>query len=122
MPDILVARSDEIPERGRHVVSVGGQELGLFRLDGAIYAWRNVCPHQGGPVCQGRIFNRVIDDMDENRQVHGRKYDEDTPHIICPWHGAEFDIRTGRHAGTDALRLTPVETEIRDGGIYVRLD
>lgn len=106
----------------KRLVAIGGVEIGVFQLGDAFYAWRNVCPHQGGPVCQGRIFKRVIENIDADRKVHGRRYDEDVRHIVCPWHGGEFDIRTGRHAGTDTLRLVPVETVVSGGEVFLRVD
>ena len=119
--DHLIGPVEDFADGERRVVRVGEVEVGIFRLDGAFHAWRNECPHQGGPVCQGRLFHRVVDNIDEHKKVHGRKYDEDHLNIVCPWHGAEFDIRTGHHTGTDALRLTPVETQVRGGEVWVRV-
>jgi nitrite reductase (NADH) small subunit len=104
------------------LVIVGGVEIGVFHLGGAFYAWRNVCPHRGGPVCQGRIFKRVIAEIDAECKVHGRRYDETVRHIVCPWHGAEFNIRTGYHAGTNTLALDPIQTIVRDGELFLRVD
>lgn len=101
---------------------VSGIEIGVFQLGGAFYAWRNVCPHQGGPVCQGRIFKRVVENVDADGKVHGRRYDENVRHIVCPWHGGEFDIRTGYHAGTSTLALDPIETVVRHGEVFVCVD
>jgi nitrite reductase/ring-hydroxylating ferredoxin subunit len=42
-------------------------------------------------------------------------------HIICPWHGHEFSIKTGRHPGNPRLRLRKVDLSIRNGEIYVSL-
>ena len=40
-------------------------------------------------------------------------------HIVCPWHGYEFDLATGCHPGDPAMRLTPVPVAVRNGHIYV---
>ena len=40
-------------------------------------------------------------------------------HIVCPWHGYEFDLATGCHPGDASVRLTPVPVAVRDGQIYV---
>ena len=40
-------------------------------------------------------------------------------HIVCPWHGYEFDLATGCHPGDPSMRLTPVSVAIRDGQIFV---
>lgn len=107
---------------GKRVVVVDGMEVGVFYVGGVFYAWRNVCPHQGGPVCQGRIFKKVIEVVDSERKVYGRSYDESVLHIVCPWHGGEFDIRTGYHAGTNKLALNPIQTIVRNGEVFLRVD
>jgi nitrite reductase (NADH) small subunit len=106
----------------KRLIAIGGIEIGVFQLGGTFYAWRNRCPHQGGPVCQGRIFKRVIENVDADGRVNGRAYDEYTRHIVCPWHGGEFDIRTGYHAGTNSLALVPIQTIVRDGEVFLRVD
>jgi nitrite reductase/ring-hydroxylating ferredoxin subunit len=45
-----------VPERGRLVVDCGGTSIGIFRLDGVLHAYENLCPHAGGPVCQGLMI------------------------------------------------------------------
>jgi len=42
-------------------------------------------------------------------------------HVVCPWHGYEFDIETGRHPGDPAVRLKPVKVDVRDGQIFIKL-
>ncbi|BCH20110.1 hypothetical protein MesoLjLa_69610 (plasmid) [Mesorhizobium sp. L-2-11] len=73
-------------------------------------------------MCQGRIFKRVIENIDADRKLHGLLYDETVRHIVCPWHGAEFDIRTGRHAGTKKLALDPIEAVVHNGEIVLHVD
>jgi len=107
--------------RSRKVFEIAGEEVGVFRLDDGFYAWRNRCPHQGGPVCQGRLYNRVREALDAGRRSLGRRYDEERVHIVCPWHGLEFDIRTGRHPGNDGMALQPATVQIVDGEVYVSL-
>jgi nitrite reductase/ring-hydroxylating ferredoxin subunit len=48
-------------------------------------------------------------------------YDRSEMHIVCPWHGAEYIISTGRHPSAPDMSLTPVEVSEREGSIYVRL-
>ena len=42
-------------------MSCDGVEVGVFKVDGQFVAWHNVCPHREGPVCQGRIYQRVVE-------------------------------------------------------------
>ena len=119
-----VARVTDVASFGegtKKVVRVGEVEVGVFRIDGNFYAWRNICPHQGGPVCQGRLFKRVVEVMDDDRRFVRRDYDADGIHIVCPWHGSEFDVRTGRHAGTPKLALTPVDVFVEADEVYIRV-
>ena len=118
----LIATVSEFSDGDKRLVAIDGVEIGVFRLGDAFFAWRNVCPHQGGPVCQGRIFKRVIEKVDAEGKVHDRSYDEHARHIVCPWHGGEFDIRTGHHAGTNQLALHPVEATVREGRVYLRVE
>jgi len=50
-----VAKAGEIAPGGRKIVSAGAVEIGLFNVGGEVRAYRNACPHQGGPVCLGRV-------------------------------------------------------------------
>ena len=121
MKEIFVARDSDIADGGRKVIAAGGVEVGVFRVNGALYAWRNECPHQGGPVCQGRLMQRVEERLDGERRSLGMHYVDGTLNIVCPWHGYEFDVRTGQHAGLAALRLSGCPVTLRDGEIYVVL-
>jgi nitrite reductase (NADH) small subunit len=122
MREIFVAHEDEIAEGGRKVIDAGGIEIGVFRFGGALHAWRNHCPHQGGPVCQGRLFKASEERLDQDKRSLGIHYKDGSLYIVCPWHGFEFDVRTGRHAGIDGIRLARHEVVLRDGDIHVLID
>jgi len=119
--EVFVANVDDIADGERRIVEDGGTEIGVFRLGDRYFAWESICPHQGGPVCQGRIMNRVEEVIGEDRRSHGYRFVEEDVHIICPWHGFEFNIRTGRHPGDPETRLRGYEVALRDGSIYVRV-
>lgn len=109
----------EYVEGDRRLVECGDKQVGVFFVGGEFFAWHNRCGHLGGPVCQGRIMNRVLEPMAEDRSVRAMEYDEAEPHIVCPWHGYEFSIRTGRHPANARIGLRKAEIVIRDGGVYV---
>jgi nitrite reductase/ring-hydroxylating ferredoxin subunit len=111
--------SEEVGERGRLVIEAGGRTIGIYRLDASLYAYENTCPHQGGPVCQGLMVPRVLELLDASGASVGNAFDESELHIVCPWHGYEFSIRSGRHAAIGDIRLKPVHVEERGGRIYV---
>ena len=119
--EVFVADEAEFSEGDRRIVTVVHDEVGVFRIAGEFYAWRNECPHQGGPICQGRLMRAVEERLDENRRSLGIHYVEDRFNIVCPWHGFEFDARTGRHAGIPQVRLTAYPVTVREGRVYVRV-
>jgi nitrite reductase/ring-hydroxylating ferredoxin subunit len=118
-----IGASDEIAERGRLVVSVdaptGSVTLGVFRFGGRLYAYENVCAHQGGPACQGRIVSRVRERLDDGKASRGLEFDPDTMHMVCPWHGFEYDVTTGAHPGRADFALRPFPVEENGGRIRV---
>lgn len=122
MPTIRVCRTDELEDGGKVVIEEGDLQVGVFRLGEDFFAWKNVCPHQGGPVCQGRVFKRVVEKLAADKKSLGRDFDEEASHIVCPWHGLEFDIRTGEFAGASAVKIMNLEgfpTQVQDGEVYV---
>ena len=121
MPEYRVGNLAEFAEGDRRVVKCGEAEIGVFRVDSQFYAWYNVCAHQGGPVCQGRIMRKVVEPADAERRVRSLEYDATERQIVCPWHGYEFSLKTGRHPGHPHLRLKKATVKLRDGEIYVVL-
>ncbi|MGA3294985.1 MAG: Rieske (2Fe-2S) protein [Candidatus Acidiferrales bacterium] len=118
---VHVGASERVPEGGRLVVDVGEKTIGIFRVEGKLYAWENTCAHQGGPVCQGKIIPGVTEIIDEGGESHGFAFDESSLRIVCPWHGFEYDIKTGAHPGRRAAQLIRVAVEEAGDGIYVTI-
>ncbi len=122
MPEIFVARASELPDGERRIVAHDGLEIGVFRWQGAYYAYRNHCLHQGGPACEGVIMHKVEDVLAPDRTWHGQKFSGEEAHFVCPWHGYEYDIRTGECAADRRLKLQSYEVIRRGEEIYVRAD
>ena len=57
--------------------------------------------------------------MDENGETRMLQHDPKRKNIVCPWHGWEFDLRTGRHPGGERFALRRAKLEITDGHVYV---
>ena len=115
----LVARQDEFSEGGRKVISCDGTEVGVFMIDGKLVAWHNECPHRNGPVCQGRIYKRVLEPVDAEGKTRALAFDDAVTNIVCTWHGYEYDLRTGINQGLGKLRLRSAKIEEKDGNVYV---
>lgn len=82
----------ELPPGSRRIVETADRiSIGVFNVDGQFYALRNICPHRRAPLCKGQITGRVTSDGPGDWQMHGPQ-----DILRCPWHGWEFDIRTGR--------------------------
>ncbi len=91
MTKYIVATIDEIAPGGRKIVEVAGRSIGLFNIGGQFFALRNSCPHQGGPLCNGRLTGFIT------ATVPGEySYTRSGEMLRCPWHGWEFDIKTGQ--------------------------
>ncbi|MEN0076433.1 MAG: Rieske (2Fe-2S) protein, partial [Paracraurococcus sp.] len=87
----VVAAVSELPPGSRRLTVVRGRPIAVFNLDGEFFALVNRCPHQGAGLCEGEVTGLVTADGP------GRYRLERPGEIIrCPWHGWEFDIRTGQ--------------------------
>jgi nitrite reductase/ring-hydroxylating ferredoxin subunit len=91
MTQYIVATVEEIPPGARKIVEVAGRSIGVFNLDGEFFALRNRCPHQGGPLCSGTLSGLITA---SGPGVYD--YSRAGEIVRCPWHGWEFDIRTGQ--------------------------
>ena len=118
MPELFVARAVEIREGERRIVNAGCSSIGVIRAQGRLHAYLNHCPHQGGPVCEGLLIHRVEEDIAPDKTYRGMRY-VDEVHLVCPWHGWEFDIVTGRCAGDGGQALRHVPVIERDEAIYI---
>lgn len=121
MPErVVVAHSDDIAEGSRAVIDIDGEEIGVFRVAGALVAYGNYCAHAGGPVCQGMVIHRVEERLDAAKNSLGDHFADDL-HVVCPWHGYEYDLRTGEHPADPTIRLRGYRVYERDGDVVVEL-
>lgn len=106
----VVARVDEVPEGERLIVEVAGREIGIFNVDGELFALRNRCPHLGGPLCEGPVLGLVY-----SSEPGDVRFDASKKLITCPWHGWEFDVKTGQSYFNPRLRARRFQVESRQG-------
>ncbi len=101
MAELDVCPLDELPPGGMKVVRRGEISVGVYNLGGELFAIEDRCSHDDGPLAEG-------------------EHEADRGVVICPRHGAEFDIRTGRALTLPAY--TPVDTfpvRVEDGIVKV---
>jgi nitrite reductase/ring-hydroxylating ferredoxin subunit len=119
MAELFVCRVDEIADGDVRIVEHDSFEIGIIRRGERYFAYRNLCPHQGGPSCEGLRLPKVEDVIDERGLFVGQRFNEDDIHIVCPWHGYEYHLETGEHVCNTRLKLHKHGVVARDGGIYV---
>lgn len=91
MPKYIVATVEEIPVGQRKLVEVAGRSIGVFNVNGEFFALRNSCPHQGGNLCEGRLSGFLTASA-PGQYTYTRRGEM----LRCPWHGWEFDVKTGQ--------------------------
>jgi nitrite reductase (NADH) small subunit len=95
----VVARLSRLAGDAGTVVDVRGESVALFRAADAVVAYRNVCPHRGGPVGEGLVAGGIV---------------------TCPWHGNRFEIASGRCVSDPALgSLRPVQARVDGDDVLV---
>ena len=119
MPEIFVAKQSQLPEGDRRIVQTARGDIGVFHYGGAYYAYANTCVHSGGPACEGVMIPRVVDIIAEDRTYQGQTFDENEMHFVCPWHGYEYDLKTGVCVGDRRLKLKSYEVVQRGDDIFV---
>lgn len=119
MREVTIGAASEFSDPGRKIVGFGNFEVGVFKLDGEFYAYLSLCPHMGGPVCQGKMIAKVEEVIAEDKTSKGMAFSKTKMHIVCPWHGFEFDIRTGTHPGNARARLRKIAVTVTDGDVVI---
>ena len=107
----VVAAVGDIPPGTRRLAQVNGRAIVVFNLGGEFFALHNRCPHRGGSLCQGRQTGLVESDGPGNY-----RYSRPGEIIRCPWHGWEFDIRTGQSwCDPTRVRARPYTVSVQPG-------
>jgi nitrite reductase/ring-hydroxylating ferredoxin subunit len=118
MPECLVAKASEMQDGDRRIVVAGNTEIGVFYKDGDYFAYSNHCLHSGGPACEGIMINRVVDVIAPDRTYQGQTFSDEV-HFVCPWHGYEYELKTGECVGDRRLRLKKYDVVRRGDDVFV---
>ena len=111
----VVATVAEIPPGTKKLVTVNGRPIAIFNLNGDFHGLFNLCPHQGGSLSDGLITGLL-----ESESPGTFRYTRKGEIIRCPWHGWEFDIRTGKsHCSPTRIRTRAYKVETEPGAALV---
>jgi nitrite reductase (NADH) small subunit len=82
------------------VVEVEGADAryAVYNVDGDIRCMDGTCPHAGGPLGQGNLVGTQL---------------------VCPWHGWEFDCRTGANDFDPDLKQQTFPVVVNDGEVFI---
>ena len=97
---VPVARVEDVPPGTVKSVRAGEEEIALANCNGGFYAVQQACIHLQGPLGEGRLDGCVL---------------------TCPWHGWQYDVRTGQNEFDLAIQLRTYDVQVEDGEVRVRL-
>lgn len=92
---------DECPVGEAREFVVEERIVALFHTADGFHALDGMCPHQGGPLGQGRLTGDII---------------------TCPWHGWQFHVCTGQHQTSASLTHPGFPVKVEADGVFVDLD
>ena len=92
---VKIAAARDVPPGQAAVFTVERQRIALFNVEGTYYAIGDTCTHRFGPLSEGAV---------QGTQV------------TCPWHGADFDLKTGTALGPPAQQGVPSYRVVIEGG------
>lgn len=99
---IPVAKTTEVPPTGRLVVEVQERMVVVVRIQGEYYCLDDMCTHDGGTLGDGELDDHCL---------------------VCPRHGAKFDVRTGEPRSMPATEPTAThDIQVRGDTIWIRLN
>jgi 3-phenylpropionate/trans-cinnamate dioxygenase ferredoxin component len=99
---IRVAKESDLPLNKLLSVEVGEFNVCLANADGQIYAFRDNCTHRDFPLSAGEIDDGTVE---------------------CTWHGARFDMATGRATRLPAIKpVQTFEVRVENGDIMIAID
>lgn len=100
MPLVNVKPLAELPAGSVIEVESGSTTYALCNVDGKFYCVEGTCPHAGGPLGQGTLNGN---------------------YLVCPWHGFEFDCRTGLNEDDEDMRIAIFPVKVENGMVAVEL-
>jgi nitrite reductase (NADH) small subunit len=110
-----VGTVEELRDERCRVVEVEGRRIGVLSVGDDFVGVHDRCPHRGAEMCQGTVSGTFV-----ASSPHDFVYGRDGEVIRCPWHGWEFDLRTGRSLlEPDRVGLKVYEVTVEHGTVVL---
>ena len=118
---VVVGKVSEIPPGARKLIVPfrGRAGIGVFNVRGTLYALRNICPHNLGPLCTGHVSGRFVADRPPSSPGANLSMDRDGEILRCPWHNWAFDITDGSCLGDPLLRVKTYPVSVDGDDVVV---
>jgi nitrite reductase (NADH) small subunit len=110
----IVSRADAISPGGHHIFRVAGRSIGVFNVNGEYYALHNLCPHNQAPVCLGDVSGTLLP-SEPGEYIAGMNGEI----LRCPWHGWEFNVKTGCSLFDPAVKITRYPVTVENGDLVI---
>ncbi len=111
----VVAAVTDLPPGERKRIEAEGRTITVFNVRGEYFALNDRCPHEGGPLCSGKISALTV-----STEPGDYEWTREDEFIRCPWHGWEFDLRTGRSVcDPRTMRVRLYDVHVEAGGELV---
>jgi nitrite reductase/ring-hydroxylating ferredoxin subunit len=114
--EYVVCAFDDLKSGEMKIAPVGKFGVGVYNIEGALYALTNYCPHEGAPLCLGRVqgTNEAGSSAVERvRQVRAGEV------LRCPWHGWEFDLKTGKSLADAKRGIRTYAAFLKEGNVVI---
>jgi nitrite reductase/ring-hydroxylating ferredoxin subunit len=97
---VSVGRMEDFPERKLTKVQVKGEDVVLANIGGRVYAIVDSCTHRGAPLHEGELEGTIV---------------------ICPWHGGQFDLTTGKVTSPPPMKdALSFDVEVKGSDVLLR--
>lgn len=101
MAEVKLGKASDVPAGKGKLFTVQGKRLAVFNADGKFYCINGTCTHVGGPLWDGELDGFIV---------------------TCPWHGGQFDVRTGAVCrGPPKTNETAYKIIEKKGELFVEL-
>ncbi len=113
-----VGRVEECGPGSVRIITARGVEIGVFNVGGAYYALPNLCFHQWGPLCTGKVTGTLASGEETQWQP---RWEREGTIVVCPWHSLEFDITTGQCLAYPRVTLRHYPVTVEAGIVKVHV-